>query len=368
MNEAQAMDRALQLAARARGLAEPNPLVGCVLLRTRAGAGAGAESAGEVIGEGFHERFGGPHAEVNALADARARGYDPAGATAVVTLEPCAHTGKTPPCVDALIAAKVGRVVAAMTDPDPRVRGRGFGRLRDAGVDVAIGVGGASARELNAGFIKRVTTGFPYVTLKWAQTLDGATATAGGHSQWISNPASRRRVHELRAVSDVVMVGADTFFADAPRLTARGVPVRRVARRVVVSGRGRVPADAAIFRDGAGPAEVLTGPLDDGLRRLADQGATHVLCEGGAGLAASLLEAGQVDRLLVFVAPKLAGDPAARGAVAGGPLASMDAARRLTLRGVEQLNGDLVLDYRPVVPDAADPGGPAPESGPGAGR
>lgn len=337
MNESQAMQRALERAARARGLAEPNPLVGCVLL------GAGklpGKLASEVIGEGHHERFGQAHAEVNALADARARGHDPAGATAVVTLEPCSHTGKTGPCADALIAAKVGRVVAAMTDPDPRVSGRGFERLRAAGIAVVVGDAERQARELNAPFIKRLTTGLPFVTLKWAQTLDGATATATGHSQWISGPASRRRVHELRACADVVMVGSGTFLSDQPRLTARDVPVRRVARRVVVSRRGAVSAEQA------GDIEVMNEPLEKGLRRLASEGATHVLVEGGARLNGELLNAGLVDRVLVFVAPSLCGDPAALPSVVSGPCATMDQVKRLRLHAVERLGDDVMLDYR----------------------
>ena len=338
MNESQAMQRALQLAARGRGWAEPNPLVGCVLL-------AGSGGAARVIGAGHHERFGDAHAEVNALADARSRGHDPAGATAVVTLEPCSHTGQTGPCADALIDAKVGRVVAAMTDPDPRVSGRGFDRLRAAGIAVQVGVEEAAARALNAPFIKRLTTGLPFVTLKWAQTLDGATATSTGHSQWISGPESRRRVHELRAVSDVVMVGSGTFLADAPRLTARDVEVRRVAKRVVVSAGDRIPRDAPIFSDGGGPVEMMTVPLEDGLRRLASEGATHVLVEGGATLNGALLNAGLVDRVLVFLAPSLCGDPAGHPAAVLGPCATMNDVKTLRLRNVERLGDDVMLDY-----------------------
>ncbi len=334
MNESQAMQRALQRAARARGLAEPNPLVGCVLLR-----GGKGPATGEILGQGHHERFGADHAEVNALDDARSRGHDPAGCTAVVTLEPCAHTGKTPPCADALIAAGVRRVVAAMTDPDPRVSGRGLDRLRAAGVDVAVGEGQAPARELNAPFIKKVTTGLPFVTLKWAQTLDGATATSTGHSQWISGPASRRRVHELRACADVVMVGSGTFLTDAPRLTARDVEVRRVARRVVVSRRG------AITPEQAGDIEVMAEPLEQGLRRLASEGATHVLVEGGARLNGELLSAGLADRVLTFLAPSLCGDPAALGPAVLGPCATMDGVKKLWLRHVERVGNDVMLDY-----------------------
>lgn len=211
MNDAEAMRRALDLAARGRGRVEPNPMVGAVLL----------DRAGQAVGEGYHQQYGKEHAEVNALADARQRGVDPAGLTMVVTLEPCAHTGKTPPCVEALLQARVGRVVVAMVDPYEEVSGRGIARLREAGLVVEVGVEETAARRLNEAFIKRVTTGLPWVILKWAQTLDGRTATATGHSQWISNEASRAAVHELRAVVDVVAVGVGTAIADDPSLTAR---------------------------------------------------------------------------------------------------------------------------------------------------
>ncbi|MEE9403831.1 MAG: bifunctional diaminohydroxyphosphoribosylaminopyrimidine deaminase/5-amino-6-(5-phosphoribosylamino)uracil reductase RibD [Algisphaera sp.] len=335
MNQAQAMQRALELAARARGWVEPNPLVGCVMLRD-----------GMVVGEGYHQRFGEAHAEVKALEDCRQRGVDTVGLTAVVTLEPCAHQGKTPPCVEALIAAKVGRVVVAMIDPDPRVAGRGVQCLRDAGIAVEVGEGEVNARELNAPFIKRLATGLPYVTLKWAQTLDGYTATSTGHSQWISGAASRHRVHELRACADVIMVGSGTFLADAPRLTARDVPVRRMAKRVIVDRRGRVPRDSPIFSDGGPPASILEGSLEASLRQFVDEGATHVLVEGGAELNGALLKAKLVDRVLVFLAPKLCGDPAAHPAVVTGSCLTMDDAARLTLQGVEPLQGDVMLDYR----------------------
>ena len=338
MNDAEAMHRALGLAARGRGHVEPNPMVGAVLLRD-----------GEVIGEGFHERYGAGHAEVDALADARRRGHDPAGATVVVTLEPCAHQGKTPPCVDALLEAGVARVVVAMVDPYEQVAGRGIARLRAAGVEVEVGLGEASARRLNEAFIKRVTTGLPWVILKWAQTLDGRTATASGHSQWISNAASRAVVHELRAVVDVVAVGVGTAIADDPALTARlpvGASPARVARRVVFDRRGRLPAEAQLLTDAGPPLTVMAGPLRESLRQLAEQSATNVLIEGGATLAGALLAEGLVDRLLVFVAPRVAGDAAAIPAVRGLDCQRMDQALGLELVEVRQLGGDVLLDYR----------------------
>ena len=202
-----------------------------------------------------------------------------------------------------------------------------------------VGVEEAAARALNAPFIKRLTTGLPFVTLKWAQTLDGATATSTGHSQWISGPASRRRVHELRARADVVMVGSGTFLADKPRLNARDVAVCRVARRVVVSRR------SAVTPEQAGDIEIMSEPLEDGLRRLAREGATHVLVEGGARLNGELLSAGLADRVLVFLAPSLCGDPAALGPAVLGPCATMDAVKKLRLRAVERVGDDVMLDY-----------------------
>ncbi|MEO1236161.1 MAG: bifunctional diaminohydroxyphosphoribosylaminopyrimidine deaminase/5-amino-6-(5-phosphoribosylamino)uracil reductase RibD [Planctomycetota bacterium] len=338
MELSDAMDRALELAARGRGLVEPNPMVGAVLLRD-----------GEVVGEGFHERFGGPHAEVNALADARRRGVDPKGLTMVVTLEPCSHRGKTGPCAEALIEAGMGRVVVAMVDPFPEVAGRGLARLREAGVEVDVGLREAEARRLNEAFIKRVTTGLPWVTAKWAQTVDGRTATASGDSQWISNERSRVRVHEWRGRVDAVMVGVGTAIADDPLLTARPVDpvlVRRVARRVVADRSGRLPKDAKLLHDGGPPVTVIDGELRAGLCRLAEEGVTNVLVEGGATLIGALLADGLVDQLLVFTAPKLIGDAEAAPAVRGLTCEAIGRAVALELVGVERLGDDVLLDYR----------------------
>ena len=343
VNDAEAMRRALELALRGRGRVEPNPMVGAVLLRD-----------GVILGEGHTQPFGGPHAEVQALADARQRGHDPAGATLVVTLEPCSHHGKTPPCADAVLDAGIARVVTAMVDPFPEVAGRGIERLRAAGVAVEVGLMEAQARRLNEPFLKRVATGLPWVIVKWAQTLDGKTATATGHSQWISNQASRARVHQLRGRVDAVMVGVGTVIADDPQLTARlpdGQAPPRIARRVVVDRSGRMPADAKLLHDSGPPVTVLGGGLRDGLKQLADEGATNILVEGGATLVGALLQERLVDQLLVFTAPKLVGDAAALPAVQGLSCATMDDALPLELVDVERLGDDVLLDYR-VIPTA----------------
>ena len=342
------MHRALELAARRRGDVEPNPMVGCVLLKE-----------GRVIGEGAHERFGRAHAERNAIAAAQAAGEDPAGATAVVTLEPCSHTGKQPPCTDALIGAGIARVVAAMEDPDPRVAGSGFVQLRDRGVACEVGLLEAEARELNAPFIRRVNTGLPWLILKWAQTLDGRIATRTGHSRWISNAESRRDVHRLRARCDAVLTGVGTVLADDPALTVR-LPEgeqrdwhRRHPEplRVVLDRTGRTPADAAMLHDGGPPVRVFRGKPGEALRALAADGATNVLAECGPTLATALLDAGLVCELHVYLAPTLMTDTDARPALLtratppGPPLAMADA-RGLRLIDTTRLGDDVRLRYR----------------------
>ncbi|MGB0767864.1 MAG: bifunctional diaminohydroxyphosphoribosylaminopyrimidine deaminase/5-amino-6-(5-phosphoribosylamino)uracil reductase RibD, partial [Phycisphaeraceae bacterium] len=307
------MYQALALAEQGLGRVEPNPMVGCVLVRD-----------GHELGRGYHAALGGPHAEVRALEDARARGVSPVGATAYVTLEPCGHHGKTPPCADALVEAQIARAVVAMIDPHDRVAGRGVERLREAGIEVIVGVCQTQARRLNEPFIKRVTTGLPWVIAKWASTLDGKVATHTGDSKWISSPASRKRVHELRARVDAVMVGVGTVLADDPRLTARDVEIKRIARRVVVDPELRTPAPSRLAlgsEPGEPPvtfgicSEVYNGPsprigdytehgiafmplprrenhyleIEPLLRHLADaHNATNVLVEGGAALIGSM--------------------------------------------------------------------------------
>src|SRR5262245_3997728 len=231
--EQHGMRRALELAERGRGYVEPNPLVGAVVVRDR-----------HVVGEGWHERYGAAHAEVNALA---AAGEAARGATLYLTLEPCCHQGKTPPCTEAILRAGVGRVVAAMRDPFPEVAGQGAARLQAAGVAVELGQGEPDARRLNAPYLKLLASGRPYVHAKWAMTLDGKIATRTGDSKWISNEASRRHVHELRGRMDAIVVGIGTVLADDPLLTARP-PGPRTPARVVLDRRGRTPLTSNLAR------------------------------------------------------------------------------------------------------------------------
>jgi diaminohydroxyphosphoribosylaminopyrimidine deaminase / 5-amino-6-(5-phosphoribosylamino)uracil reductase len=306
--------RAVELAERGRGKTYPNPLVGAVVVR-----------GGKVVGEGWHERHGEPHAEVNAL---RAAGDRARGATLYVSLEPCTHHGTTPPCVDAILEAGVGRVVVGVRDPNPNVTGDGVERLREAGVDVEVAVGEPArrARDLNAGYLSVHERGRPWVIYKAAVTLDGRMTVPA--QRWVSGEESRRRVHELRAWVDAVAVGMGTARADAPRLDARGVDAPRQPRRIAF-GRGPLPEGSAL--------ELRSGPLEDELRALAQEGVQTLLLEGGATLAASFFAADLIDKLLVFVAPTLAGDGPAL--VAG--LASPLALRRLRS---EQIGEDVLLE------------------------
>ncbi len=374
LDDSRHMRRALALARLGLGRVEPNPQVGCVLV----------SPAGQVIGEGYHGRFGGPHAEAAALLDAHRAGVSLENATAYVTLEPCcAHPGKkTTPCANALIAAGIKRVVVATGDPFAGVNGAGLAQLRAAGLAVETGLLETEAQALNEVFFKRCATGLPWVALKWAQTLDGRTATLSGDSQWISNDISRLRVHELRAICDAVMVGIGTALADDPLLTARGVEVKRVARRVVVDPALKLPDAAALLHDGGPPVliacdaahadspraqalrargvEILGLPQNPALR--ADgakpalqlrplfahlsqlHAASRVLVEGGAGLAGHLLRQNLVDQCLVFVAPKVLGQGAPP---AYGPsVEKMAQALPLHLHHVERMGDDVMLDYR----------------------
>jgi len=343
--EADWMIEAIGLARLAQGCVEPNPMVGAVLVRD-----------GQVVARGWHEHFGGPHAEINALHDAQQQGIDPAGLMMAVTLEPCCHHGKTPPCVDALIDAKLARVIVAMMDPDPRVSGQGIAQLREAGITVDVGLCEQAARQLNEPFIKRTSTGLPWVIVKWAQTLDGRIATRTGDSQWISNKASRQYVHQLRSRVDAIIVGVNTAIADDPALTAREVEIKRQALRIVIDPNARLPRDAKMLHD-KGPRVVVAGrdgdvPFTGGdlspvLRYLADQhDAANVLVEGGAGLIGSLFTHGLVDQVLAFVAPKLLGDDQAIPIASGMAVSRIVDAWGLTLRGVERLGDDVLLDYR----------------------
>jgi diaminohydroxyphosphoribosylaminopyrimidine deaminase/5-amino-6-(5-phosphoribosylamino)uracil reductase len=307
------LERALELAERGRGTTAPNPVVGAVVVRD-----------GEVVGEGWHERPGGPHAEIVAL---EAAGERASGATLYVTLEPCAHRGRTPPCVDAVAAAGVARVVAAVGDPDPRTNGAGFERLRADGVEVELAGGELEwrARVQNEAFRTWAALRRPFVLCKLAVTLDGRVTVPG--SRWVSGEESRRRVHELRARMDAVAVGLGTVRADAPSLTARGIGAERQPRRLVF-GRGPLPEGSEL--------ELRHGPLDEELSRLADEGVQSLLLEGGPTLATAFLAAGLVDRLMLFVAPTIAG---------AGPrfLGELPEPGRLLHVDVERLGDDVLL-------------------------
>jgi diaminohydroxyphosphoribosylaminopyrimidine deaminase / 5-amino-6-(5-phosphoribosylamino)uracil reductase len=278
------LERTLDLAERGRGTTAPNPVVGAVVVRD-----------GEVVGEGWHERAGGPHAEIVAL---EAAGEKARGATLYVSLEPCAHEGRTPPCADAVVAAGIRRVVAAAADPNPKTDGKGFERLREAGVEVALADGDLAtrARRQNEAWRTWVVLGRPFVTYKAAITLDGRVTVPG--SRWVTSAESRRRVHELRAASDAVAVGMGTVRADAPQLTARDVDAVRQPRRLAF-GRGPLPDGSEL--------ELVSGRLEDALARLGAEGVQSLLLEGGPTLASAFLAAGLVDKLLLFIGPTLAG-------------------------------------------------------------
>jgi diaminohydroxyphosphoribosylaminopyrimidine deaminase/5-amino-6-(5-phosphoribosylamino)uracil reductase len=340
------LERCLELAELGARTAAPNPMVGCVLVRD-----------GAVIGEGWHERPGSPHAEVIALAAAR----DASGATAYVSLEPCAHHGRTPPCSEALIAAGVARAVIAAIDPDARTNGRGIERLRAGGVEVELARGDIErrARRQNAGFRTLVRLGRPHVTYKAAVSVDGRVAAPGGEPRWISSPQSRALVHEWRARSGAVAIGIGTALADDPALTARDCvpPAARQPLRVVFDRAARLPVDSALVQSvGEGPVAVVCNPGAPGipdlaaagvevieasaaglaLAELGRRGVAAVLLEGGPTLAAALRGDDLVDRLALFVAPLVLG--AGRNALEGWP------AMRLG-------EGKLALCSRPVGPD-----------------
>jgi len=360
------MRAALAVAGRGLGRAWPNPAVGCVLVRD-----------GEVIARGWTQPGGRPHAEVDALARLEEQGVGEAarGATAYVTLEPCSHWGRTPPCCEALIRAGVARVVCAMRDPDARVDGRGFARLREAGIEVLEGLLEPQARRLQAGFLRRVTLGLPLVTLKLAATLDGRIATGTGESRWITGAAARREVHAARARHDVVLVGSGTVLADDPELTVRGLGLGSPPRVVfdsrlrtplgsrlvqgaretptwLVTGPGHRPAALAPYLEAG--VEVLAAARGDGgldarsaLQVLAQRGVTRVFAEGGAALAAGLLRAGLVQRLMWFHAGGLLG---AEGLPAIGPLALSNLAdmTRYQLLASRRLGDDLLSEYERI--------------------
>lgn len=319
--EAALLRRAIELAERGRGSVAPNPMVGAVVVKD-----------GTVIGEGFHAELGGSHAEVAALADCVARGNDAAGATMVVTLEPCAHHGRQPPCTDAIMAAGVARVVIGADDPTEKASGRGPGILRDEGVEVAFadGAEAAAARRLDQAFRKHSRTGRPLVVHKAATSLDGVTATASGRPRWISGPESRGLVHRWRAELGAVAVGIGTALADDPLLTARDVGAARQPLRVVFDRQARLPASSRLAATaGEGPVLAFVGrdadpgrgralneagvevipvaSLEAGLTEIGARGVNSLLLEGGATLAKAFLEEGEIDELRLFIAPLILG-------------------------------------------------------------
>jgi diaminohydroxyphosphoribosylaminopyrimidine deaminase/5-amino-6-(5-phosphoribosylamino)uracil reductase len=351
------MRRALELAERGRGAVEPNPLVGAVVVHD-----------GTLVGEGWHRKFGEAHAEIDGLT---AAGAGAAGATLYVTLEPCCHHGKTPPCTDAILRAGIRRVVAAMSDPFPQISGRGAELLHAAGVVVEVGLCAAEARRLNAPYLTLLATGTPYVHAKWAMTLDGKIATRTGDSKWVTDKAARRRVHELRGRMDAVVVGIGTVLTDDPLLTVRP-PGPRTPTRIVLDSRLRMPVQArlvqtareaptlvataaridperAIALETAG-VEVLHLPSSEGrprmpllLQELGRRRFTNVLVEGGGAVLGSFLDARAIDEFHVFVAPKLVGGAAALTPVGGLGVATIAEALPLAEWRVEQLDGDVLL-------------------------
>ncbi|MGH9223173.1 MAG: bifunctional diaminohydroxyphosphoribosylaminopyrimidine deaminase/5-amino-6-(5-phosphoribosylamino)uracil reductase RibD [Acidimicrobiales bacterium] len=316
------MERAIELAASVRGRTSPNPWVGCVI------------TPGDF--EGATQPPGGPHAEVVAL---RAAGDQARGATLFSTLEPCPHTGRTGPCVEAIVAAGIRRVVAAMEDPDPRVAGQGFAALRRAGIQVETGVCEDEVRRQLAPYLKHRATGRPYVILKMAATLDGRTAAPDGTSKWITGDEARADVHRLRAASDAVLVGAGTVGADDPELTARDVEADRQPLRVVL---GAAPPDARVR-----PALELKGDPHDVLDELGAQGVLQLLIEGGATVAGQFHRAGLVDRYVFYLAPALLGGDDGRPVLAGPGRATMADVWRGRIVAVSRLGDDVRIDVEP---------------------
>ena len=356
------MRRALALAVRGQGSVEPNPMVGCVVVR-----------GNRIVGEGYHRRFGGPHAEVHALRDA---GKLAKGATAYVTLEPCCHFGKTPPCTDALIAAGIGRVVVAMRDPFPKVAGKGFRQLRAAGLEVAVGLLEAEAMELNRPYLKLQRHGRPWVILKWAQSIDGRIATRSGDSQWISCERSRALAHRIRGRVDAVIIGVGTALADDPLLTCRHGRPKRTAVRIVIDPRLRLPLNSQLVRtarkapamvvtdrrSAEGPAarkltragvEVLGMPatrsgLDLGclLDELGRRRMTNVMVEGGGRTLGHFYDADLADESVIFVAPRLIGGATAIAPLTGLGPANMKDVRRPAHVTVTRSGDDLMYVLR----------------------
>ena len=354
------MQHALRLAIRGQGTVEPNPMVGAVVLAAE----------GRLVGEGWHQKYGGPHAEVHVLDLA---GTQARGGTLYVTLEPCCHFGETPPCTDAVLKSGVRRVVVAMADPFPKVAGGGLAILQEAGLEVTVGVGESDAKKLNAPYLKLLRTGKPWVVAKWAMTLDGKISTHTGDSKWISSEASRARVHELRGRVDAIIVGRGTVVADDPQLTARPSGLRTTTRVVISStadlpevcqlrstarevpvllftSEATVPKLRGWAEDGA---EVVGLPacdnvlsVDEILLELGRRRMTNVLVEGGAGVLGAFLDAGEIDEVWAFVAPKIVGGVSATSPIGGRGLATMNEAIQFGQVVVETIGEDVLIRAR----------------------
>lgn len=354
------MRRALSLARRGIGKTSPNPAVGCVIVRN-----------GAVVGEGWHRKAGTPHAEVHALREA---GELARGADAYVTLEPCSHFGRTPPCADALVAAGVARVIVGMVDPNPKVCGRGLARLEQSGIQVITGVLERECRLINEPFVKHVSTGLPFLVLKSALTLDGKTATASGESRWITNEKSRHYVHSLRAMVDAVMVGVGTLLADDPELTVRHVRGRSPLR-IIVDSTLRIPDAARVLGSEQPPGTLIATVSDDRERiavleargvqvvrcaseggrvdlrdlmvHLGGRGIQSILLEGGSELAGAALRQGLIDKFILFYAPKFLGGSDGFGLFGGVSAVRMDQAFCLETARVRRFGGDVMIEAYP---------------------
>jgi len=357
MSDAQFMHRALELAEKGRYSTSPNPMVGCVIVRD-----------GRVIAEGFHERAGLPHAEIEALTACH---DDPKGATLYVNLEPCSHHGRTPPCADALIAARIARVVIATEDPNPEIAGAGIERLRNAGAVVEVGLLSDAARRLNEKFLASAASGRPFVLLKAAITLDGKLATESRSSKWITSGEARGRSLALREEYDAILVGAGTIAADDPELSRRlGLSTSITPwTRVVVDSTGRVPADARVLRDGgrtllvtSSPSRIAPSPglelapcvagswdeaLDASLTELGARGCRSVIVEGGSGIHSALIRRRLWHKMAIFVAPKLIGGPSAPSLLGGDAVTDLADAWAIRFDSVEPVGPDLLITAYP---------------------
>jgi len=358
------MAQALQLAEKGRYSTHPNPRVGCVIAKDQ-----------QILGQGFHQQAGKAHAEINALHHAAAQQHDVRGATAYVTLEPCSHTGKTPPCADALIQAGIGRVVAAMTDPNPLVAGRGLRRLANAGVMVDSGLYQAQAESLNRGFIKRMTQNLPWVRVKMAMSIDGRTAMASGESQWITGEAARQDVQRLRAQADAILTGAETVIQDNPSLNVRlsadelAVPAVRQPLRVILDRRLRTPKSSKIFQLAGEtllitesskltqaqtyPSDVSSFPQNTPLRTILhylakEKSMNEVHVEAGATLAGALLAEGLVDEIVLYIAPHLMGNQA-RGLFDLPMIQQMQARITVNIQDIRAVGDDWRMIFTPQI-------------------